>query len=134
MSFSPPISLLGSIEGARPVFHIVIGMFLMIFAWRLAVRAPQWTARFLMAGAFMLGFGYTLLLPLAEAGFIDSGLPRSTANLAAWMAVKTVTMNLGWLCFGCGLAAHAGILRMPTRAAKCVPALKPVLARHGTIA
>ena len=66
---------LGSIEAARPVFMIVMGVFMLMFAWRLAKVSDAWTARLLMAGALMLAFGYTLLLPLYDAGVLERYSP-----------------------------------------------------------
>ena len=36
---------LGSIEAVRPVFMIVMGVFLMVIAWRLCKTTEGWTAR-----------------------------------------------------------------------------------------
>lgn len=107
--------LLGSIEAVRPVFMIVMGSFLLILGWRLAKGSSGWTARILMTGALMLGFGYGLLLPLYEAGLIERYVPNRThyhgsaADAIGWHAVKLMVMNLGWLVFGAGLAMHASL-------------------------
>ena len=109
---------LASIEAARPVFLIVMGVFLAIIAWRLARTSGTWTARLLVAGAFLLGFGYAVLMPLYEAGVLRYYSPRvhmhgDGATIMAWHAVKLVVMNAGWLLFGLGVAMHAKILNSP---------------------
>jgi len=112
----PPIAFpLASIEAVRPVFLIVMGVFLTIIAWRLAKASGIWTARLLIAGALLLGFGYAILMPLYEAGVIKQYSPRAhyhgnEAEVLAWHAVKIVVMNGGWLLFGIGVALHAKLL------------------------
>lgn len=106
---------LGSIEATRPVFLIVMGVFLMLIAWRLAKSSGPWTSRMLVAGAFLLGFGYSVMLPLYEAGVLLQYSPKARyhgdgASILAWHAVKLVVMNAGWLVFGLGIAMHAKIL------------------------
>ena len=106
---------LGSIEATRPVFLIVMGVFLMLIAWRLAKTSGTWTARMLVAGALLLGFGYSVMLPLYEAGVLLQYSPKAryhgdAASILAWHAVKLVVMNAGWLVFGLGIAMHAKIL------------------------
>ena len=108
----PP--LLGSIEAIRPVFMIVMGVFLMVIAWRLCKSTTGWTARAIASGAFLLGFGYALLMPLYESGTIERYSARgqyrgSAATATAWHAVKIVSMNASWLVFGLGLAMHARV-------------------------
>lgn len=103
-------SQLASIEAIRPVFMIVMGVFLMIIAWRLSKTTEGWTARLIVAGSLLLGFGYAVVLPLYDAGL----LPRFSANGSSaaalgWHVVKLVVMNCGWLLFGLGLALHAKI-------------------------
>jgi hypothetical protein len=125
-------STLGSVEAARPVFLIVMGVFMLIFAWRLAKTSDVWTARVLVAGALLLAFGYSLLLPLYEAGVLEiySPLRRhyhgSAADALGWHATKMVVMNLGWLVFGLGLAMHAKILTAPSpRRSRQIPLHSP---------
>ena len=113
-----PSHSLASIEAVRPVFLIVMGVFLMLIAWRLAKTSEHWTGRMLVAGAFLLGFGYAVMMPLYEAGVIERLSPRGhyhggVASAMAWHAVKLVVMNAGWLLFGIGVAMHAKILRSP---------------------
>lgn len=112
------ILTLASIEAARPVFLVVMGVFLTIIAWRLAKTSGTWTARILTAGALMLGLGYAVIIPLYHAGIIEPFSPRghyhgSAAAATAWHTVKLVTMNTGWLFFGLGIAMHAKILNAP---------------------
>ena len=112
---------LGSIEAIRPVFMIVVGVFMLVVAWRLAELSGGWTARLMVAGALLLAFGYAVVMPLYEAGLIEAYSPRrltyvgSAANAMAWHAVRLITMNCGWLVFGLGFAMHAGVLRFSMR-------------------
>ncbi|MGC4014250.1 MAG: hypothetical protein QM755_06985 [Luteolibacter sp.] len=101
--------LLASIESVRPVYLIVMGVSLLIFAWRLSHSASTWAARLMMAGAVLLAIGYAIVMPMYEAGQIDRlGDPHGDPAAAlAWHVVKLVAMNTGWLFFGWGLAVHA---------------------------
>ncbi len=114
--------MLGSIEAVRPVFLIVMGVFMLLIAWRLAKTSGTWTARLLVAGALLLAFGYALLLPLYEAGVIERYTSArlhdhgSAAAALGWHVTKLVAMNLGWLLFGTGLAMHAKIFGAPAPA------------------
>lgn len=117
---------LGSIEAVRPVFLIVMGIFLMVIAWRVSRVSRGWTARMIVAGSLLLGFGYALLLPLYQAGVIQSYSPTrpydaGAATAMGWHAVKLVAMNGGWLIFGLGLAMHAKLFTLPAPR----PALNP---------
>jgi len=122
--------MLGSIEAMRPVFMIVMGIFLLLFAWRLAKTSDAWTARILMAGALMLASGYTLVLPLYEAGLLERYHPLrmrydgSASTALGWHVTKLVLMNFGWLVFGIGLAMHAKIIGAPAPARE-TPAYSP---------
>lgn len=113
----PPLAPIASIEAVRPVFMIVMGVFLLIVAWRMAKGTEGWTARLMMAGALMLCFGYAILVPMYEAGIIEKFHPRAPLNDPAaalgWHAVKLVVMNAGWLVFGLGLGLHSGLVRIP---------------------
>ncbi len=108
---------LASIEAARPVFMIVMGVFLMVIAWRMARDSEGWGARFLVGGAFLLCVGYAFLIPMYEAGKIVRYMPHShlhdTSTALGWHAVKLVVMNAGWLVLGLGLGIHSGLLRVP---------------------
>ncbi len=118
MMHIPPLPL-GSIEAVRPVFLIIMGLFLMVIAWRLSKISTSWAARMIVAGALLLGFGYAVVMPLYEAGIIERYAPDRTryhgtaATALAWQAVKLISMNCGWLLFGLGVALHAKLIRMP---------------------
>ncbi len=125
--YTASLPLLASIDAVRPVFMIVMGVFLMIVTLRLAKNTEGWAPRLMVAGALMLGLGYTLLMPMYEAGKIERFNPtaplHNSATVLAWHAVKLVVMNTGWMVFGLGLAIHAGVFRMPAiqKAAKSQP-------------
>lgn len=113
---------LASIEAIRPVFMIVMGVFLMVIAWRLCKSSEGWAARLIFAGSLLLGFGYAVMLPLYDAGL----LPRFSTNggsatALAWHAVKLVVMNCGWLFFGLGLALHAEVFSISPPPRKLSP-------------
>lgn len=96
---------------------IVMGVFLMLVAWRMARDTEGWAARFLVGGAFLLFVGYAFLIPMYEAGKIERYSPRAHLHNAqvamGWHAVKLVVMNAGWLVFGLGLGIHSGLLCVP---------------------
>lgn len=103
---------LGSIEAMRPVFMIVMGVFLIVIAWRICKCTKGWTSRMIISGALLLGFGYAVMLPMYEAGSIQRLSPKGRyhgngANAVAWHSVKLVAMNSGWLLLGLGLAMHS---------------------------
>ena len=110
---------LASIDAARPVFMIVMGVFLMVVAWRMARDTEGWTGRLLVGGAFLLCIGYAILIPMYEAGKIENYHPaahlRDPASALGWHAVKLVVMNSGWLVLGLGLGLHTGLLRKAGR-------------------
>ncbi len=121
---------LGSIAAIRPVYLIVMGIFLMVVAWRLSKNSSGWAARFIVAGALLLGFGYTVMIPLYEAGVIEPVTRKgiyhgSAATAMGWHAVKLVIMNSGWLLFGMGLALHANLFTTPTPKPRPKTALPP---------
>lgn len=108
------MSPLASIEAVRPVFMIVMGISLLVIAWRFSKCTHGWTTRMILSGALLLAFGYAVLLPLYEAGSIERLSPRghyhgSAATAIAWHTVRLVAMNSGWLLFGLGLAMHAKV-------------------------
>lgn len=112
MSF-PPLYTIGSIGATRPVFMIVMGIALVIFTWRLARGAKNWPARLMVAGSLMLGLGYAVIVPGYESDLIPQiarPWPHDPATALGWHALRSVTMNLGWLTFGLGIAMHAGLL------------------------
>lgn len=127
---------LASLAAVRPVFLIVMGVSLMLIAWRISKATSGWTARLIVSGSLLLGFGYALLLPMYEAGIIEPvsslGIYRGTAEAAvAWNSVKLVVMNGGWLLFGLGVALHAQVFSpAPPRRQ---PATSPI-APHESIA
>ena len=91
---------LGSIEAIRPVFMIVMGIFLMVIAWRLCKCTAGWTARLIAAGALLLGVGYAVILPLYDAGFIERISPAGRYHGSAATAVdeaRAVNAALDWL-------------------------------------
>ena len=45
-----------SIEASRPAFMIVMGLFLLVVAWRLARGGSGWASRLLVSGAALLAF------------------------------------------------------------------------------
>jgi dipeptide/tripeptide permease len=125
---------LGSIEAVRPVFLIVMGAFLAIIAWRLAKDSGIWTARFLVAGALLLGTGYAVVMPLYAAGLIRPyapGMRGASADALAWHVVKLVLMNAGWLFFGLGLALHAKLFPAPCKSPRTQ---SPAIVPHESVA
>lgn len=120
-------SNLASIEAVRPVFLIVMGVFLMIVAWRIARETAGWGARLTVGGAFLLCLGYAILVPMYEAGKIEKFHAKlhldDPATAMGWHAVKLVIMNVGWLLFGLGVGIHSGLLRVPAalKASKIEP-------------
>ncbi len=127
MNFCVPPPL-ASIEAVPPVFKIVMGFFLLLIAWRLSRVTRGWTARLIVSGAFLLAFGYIILMPLYEAHIIEpfSGRGRyhgEAATAMAWQTVKLITMNTGWLLLGLGIAMHAKIFAAPSPARKTSPTL-----------
>jgi hypothetical protein len=128
---------LGSIEAIRPVFLIVMGVFLMIIAWRISQTSSDWTARLIVAGSLLLGFGYAVMLPLYQAGMIESYSPRrlhyhgEAATALGWHIVKLLTMNSGWLLFGIGIAMHAKLFTAPAPRKAVIP---PTRASHESVA
>jgi hypothetical protein len=127
MTFAGSMQL-GSIEAIRPVFMIVMGVFLMLIAWRLCKTTEVWTARLIVSGSLLLGFGYALLLPLYDAGLIERYSPAGGATALGWHAVKMVVMNCGWLLLGIGLALHAKVFTSfpPPRRFSPSPLVSPV--------
>lgn len=129
--------MLASMDGVRPVFMIIMGLFLMVIAWRVAGKAAPWTARILIAGALLLGLGYSLILPLYEAGVLHAPRPDDSPNTVAWLlgwkAVKQVALNVGWMLFGFGICLHARVFSslfhpnkvpQPYPPRECTPRLK----------
>jgi hypothetical protein len=117
-----PLPMIASIDAARPVFMIVMGLSLAIFTWRLAAGARDWPARLMVAGSLMLAFGYVIVLPAYAGKLIPAlGEPHAASSTAlGWHLVKLATMNLGWLLFGTGIALHAQIFPFPAPKEKAV--------------
>jgi hypothetical protein len=135
---SPPfVPLLASTEAFRPVFMIVMGAFLLLTAWRMTRGTGGRAPRTLMAGAVLLALGYSVVMPLYQAGVLVPlsmvGILPVDPDLAlAWHIVKVVSMNGGWLLFGLGLALHAGIFETAASPAPVEsPSSSPI---HGPLA
>jgi len=119
MALPPFVPLLASTEAFRPVFMIVMGAFLLLTAWRMTRGTRGWAPHTLMAGAVLLTLGYSVVMPLYQAGVL---IPLSMVGIVpvdpdhalAWHVVKVVSMNGGWLLLGLGLALHAGIFESTT--------------------
>ena len=114
MTLPPDVLPLASIGAMRPVFMVVMGAFLLLTAWRMTRGTSGWAPRILMAGALLLAIGYSVVMPLYQAGILVplsqlGRVPGDAATALAWHVVKVVSMNGGWLTFGFGLAMHAGI-------------------------
>jgi len=137
MTFPPDVLPIASISAMRPVFMIVMGAFLLLTSWRMTRGTSGWTPRILVAGALLLAIGYSVVMPLYQAGVLIplSQIGVSSAEAASalgWHVVKTVSMNGGWLVFGFGLALHAGIFETEKSSAPVeAPSSSPV---HGTTA
>jgi hypothetical protein len=131
---------LGSIEAIRPVFMIVIGVFMLVVAWRLAKLSGGWTARLMVSGVLLLAFGYAVVMPMYEAGLIEKYSPKrlvyagDAANAMAWHVVRLIVMNLGWLVFGLGFAMHAGVLRFSMRRLESPVSSPQIAETHESIA
>ena len=113
MAFPPDVLPLASISAMRPVFMIIMGVFLLLTAWRITRGTTGWSPRILMAGATMLAFGYAVVMPLYQGGIVIplsqvGVVPGDVSVALAWHVIKLVTMNGGWLVFGTGVALHAG--------------------------
>lgn len=114
MTFAPPVPLLAATPALRPVFLIVMGAFLLLTAWRMTRGTSGWTPRIILTGATLLAFGYAVLMPLYHARILvpidQIGLMGTNPDaVILWHAVKMISMNLGWLMFGTGMALHAGL-------------------------
>ena len=137
MLIPPSIPVLASVDAFRPVFMIVMGAFLLLTAWRMTRGTTGWAPRTLLGGAFLLALGYSVVMPLYQAGVL---VPLSMVGVApvdpdtalAWHVVKVVSMNGGWLLLGLGLALHAGIFETAKSPAPVAsPSTSPV---HGPVA
>ena len=107
-------SLLLSMEASRPAFMMVTGLFLLVVAWRLVHGRSGWASRLILAGALLLAFGYSVLVPLYQAGLIETFRPGRHIHgdptvVLGWHVVRLFSMNAGWFLFGLGLALHARV-------------------------
>ena len=130
--FLPEPIALASVSATRPVFMIVMGISLVIFTFRLSAGATGWASRLMIAGGLLLGFGYAILMPSYEAGFIERlGNLDNMRNLPLAVTghtLKLLAMNGGWFLLGLGLAIHAKIFPTPAprhRRRTGVPPLQP---------
>lgn len=120
-------SLLLSIEASRPAFMMVMGLFLLLIAWRLVQGSTGWASRFILSGALLLAFGYAVLVPLYEAGIIQRFRPGAhihgdATSVLGWHVVRLFAMNAGWFLFGLGLALHARVFTVrPARSTVPTP-------------
>ena len=71
----PPLPVLASIDAVRPVFLIVMGISLMIFAWRLANGANDWAALLLE----LTGTDLTLCPACGARALLRTPLPAARA-------------------------------------------------------
>ena len=119
MAFTPLLPL-ASIDAMRPVFMIVMGLALLLVAWRLTRHTSGWSPRITMAGALLLAIGYSVIIPLYEAKIICSPdlvifYPGADeATMLGWNLAKLFAMNGGWLLLGLGLAIHARVFETAT--------------------
>lgn len=136
MTFTPHVPLLAATPAMRPVFMIVMGAFLLLTVWRMTRGTTGWTPRVLMSGAILLAFGYAVVMPLYQAGVLlpvsrIGAMPGDPDTAIIWHAVKTFSMNAGWLFLGLGLAMHAGLFETtkspaPVQAPRTSPVHEPV--------
>lgn len=129
-------SLLLSIDASRPAFMVVMGLFLLLVAWRLVHGRSGWASRFILSGAVLLAFGYAVLVPLYESGIIQHFRPGGhlhgdPTTILAWHVVRLFSMNAGWFLFGLGVALHARVFIVePKRIVEDItnpsPSLQPV--------
>ncbi len=120
MEFPPGFPPLASIEAMRPVFLIVMGAFLLLIAWRVTRGSRNWGGRMMLAGAMMLCFGYSVVVPLYQSGRMVSLHHLHHYHGEAWIPVfwhcaRLIGMNLGWFLFGLGAAMHARLFEISPR-------------------
>ena len=130
MQPSPPC-LLAIADSTRPVFLILMGLSLLLVAWRVARGGSPWAARLMMAGSLLLAFGYAVLLPLYSArvltplALLDHVPSGDRSSTVAWHLCKLLSMNAGWLLFGLGLAIHARIFPAVRLTGRCPKPVSP---------
>jgi hypothetical protein len=136
MTFPPDVLPLASISAMRPVFLIIMGVFLLLTVWRITRGTSGWAPRILMAGALLLAFGYAVVMPMYQAGMIlpvsptGGALFEHTSAEVGWHLVKMITMNGGWFVLGLGVALHAGLFETEKSAA---PVQVPATPSHEPI-
>lgn len=136
MTLASPVPLLETTPALRPVFLMVMGAFLLLTAWRMTRGTRGWTPRILLTGATLLALGYSVVMPLYEAGIL---VPLSRIGtigtnpdvVILGHAVRIIFMNAGWLLFGLGMALHAGLFETvkspaPVQAPRTSPVHEPV--------
>jgi len=100
------------------MFLVVMGISLVIVAWRIALTASVANGRLIVVGSLMLGIGYAVLLPIHESGLVAALRPyahshAATAETYGLHTVELAVMNGGWLLFGIGMARHARVFGSP---------------------
>ncbi len=102
--------LFASLDLSRAPLMMALGLALAVFTWRMAGRVRGGGRLPLLAGALLLGLGYSVLLPLQESGLLNRGHEghdhARVTDTAAWNMSRVAVMNLGWLLLGGGLALH----------------------------
>lgn len=132
MIVDPPLIPLAALTSARPVFLIVMGLALLLVAWRMTAGRSDWGSRLMLAGAGLLAFGYAVVLPLyaakviVPAHLIAYHLDFHPIAAFGWHVAKLTAMNGGWLLFGIGLAHRAGVFPARRRPVPGEP-LRPTL-------
>ena len=106
MTFPPDVLPLASISAMRPVFMIIMGVFLLLTVWRITRGTSGWAPRMLYQGGF--------ILPVSPGG---GALFEYTWTQLGWHLTKMVAMNGGWFVLGLGVAMHAGLFETEKSAA-----------------
>lgn len=137
MAFPPGCFPLASIDAMRPVFLIVMGAFLLVIAWRMTRGSRGWGGRTMLAGAMLLCFGYSVVMPLYQSGWMVSlqnlhAYPGEAWVPLFWHCARLAAMNLGWLLFGLGAAAHARLFDIAPKPARIPAPVAPPA--HGPVA
>lgn len=133
---SGTIAPLLSLEASRPAFMIVMGLFLLVVAWRLARDGSGWASKLLVSGATMLAFGYAVIVPLHESGMVPrfrvgAHIHGDPTVALFWHVAKLFAMNAGWFLFGLGLVLHARVFaRTPVTTPDPTPGVLPASSGH----
>lgn len=108
--------MLASLDLSRAPLMMALGLALLVFTWRMAGRVRGGGRLPLLAGAVLLGLGYSVMLPLQESGILNRGHEghdhARVTETAAWNMSRVAVMNLGWLLLGSGLALHVRSARI----------------------